>query len=51
MVHTLLSTRNVSNRAISFFVSVKSFPDADEDEDEDEDVVESIESIKSIEWI
>lgn len=39
MVHTLLSTRNVSNRAISFFVSVKSFPDADDDEDDDEDVV------------
>ena len=39
MVHTLLSTRNVSNRAISFFVSVKSFPDADDDEDEDKDVV------------
>ena len=30
MVHTLLSTRNVSNRAISFFVSVKSFPDDDD---------------------
>lgn len=39
MVHTLLSTRNVSNRAISFFVSVKSFPDAAADDDEDEDVV------------